>query len=118
MDNYAGKPPTAACASYLCSAKRKAAGYQAFAEAMPTYGAKNGGSGVGIKGNKIYRKLSFGRTSTCSMDSASTATTPCDDAVAAPCGDWTMNRDFSARRRCPGSRERGSKATWKILPTR
>jgi len=120
MDNYAGKPADGGLpASYLYSAKRKAAGYQAFAEAMPTYGAKSSGSGVGIKGNKIYRKLSFGKNvDLFVMDQRQYRDNqPCDDAVAAPCGDWTMNRDFLGQTQMSWLKKElsASKANWKVM---
>jgi len=120
MDNYAGGeadgglPP-----GYGYTTARKAAGYKAFAESMPTYGAKLGGSGVAIKGNKIYRKLSYGKNvDLFVMDQRQYRDNqPCEDGVEAPCAEWTQSRDFLGRPQMEWLKKElaASTASWKVM---
>ncbi len=114
QDNYAGKeadgglPPV-----QKYSTARKKAGYRAWQESMPTFGAGKG------KGTRIYRRLQFGSTvDLIIMDQRQyRANQPCDDKVAPACTEWDQPRDFLGRTQMNWVKDQlsQSKAAWKVL---
>lgn len=92
------------------SRKRAAAAYKAFYENMPHFGTP---------GERLYRKLSFGRT----VDLIVTdqrryrADQPCGDKVAPPCPDYNDPRTFLGRQQMEWTKSQlaSSKAAWKVM---
>ncbi len=112
MDNYAGGEADGGLpANYLYSKARQAAGYKAWFESMPSYGAG--------KGNQIYRKYSFGKNvDMIVMDQRQyRANQPCEDKVAVPCAEWPNPRAFLGKTQLDWvkSNLKSSKANWKVL---
>ena len=113
MDNYAGGEADGGLpAGYGYTTQRKLAGYKAWGESMPTFGK-------GSNGNKIYRKLSFGKNvDLIVMDQRQyRANQPCDDAVSKPCADWDQPRDFLGKTQMNWVKKtlQTSKANWKVM---
>jgi alkaline phosphatase D len=113
MDNYAGGEKDGGLpAGYGYTTARKLAGYKAWGESMPTFGK-------GSNGNKIYRKLQFGKNvDMIVMDQRQyRANQPCDDAVAKPCADWDEPRAFLGKTQMNWvkSELKKSKANWKVM---
>ena len=99
QDNYAGGAPGggAPAASRATRTARRAAGYQAWFESMPTFAGKR---------DRIYRKLRFGKTLDLFMldQRRYRADQPCDDAVVAGLRRPRRSRaPSSAPSRCAGS---------------
>jgi alkaline phosphatase D len=114
QDNYAGKEPDGGLPPVQkYSRARKAAGYKAWQESMPTFGAGKG------KGTKIYRRLQFGSTvDLIIMDQRQyRANQPCGDTVAPACSEWDQPRDFLGRTQMNWVKDQlsKSKATWKVM---
>jgi alkaline phosphatase D len=116
QDNYAGGAgPTGGLAPELkYTQARKAAGYRAFFESMPTYGAK------GPRSNRIYRALRFGRTvDLVLLDQRQyRADQPCGDAQIGPvCDDINDPRAFLGRKQMGFVKKRlaDSDAAWKVI---
>ncbi|HEY5143834.1 MAG TPA: alkaline phosphatase D family protein [Solirubrobacteraceae bacterium] len=114
QDNYAGKEADGGLpAVQKYSTARKQAGYKAWQESMPTFGAGKG------KGTRIYRRLQFGSTvDLIIMDQRQyRQNQPCDDAVAPACADWDQPRDFLGRTQMNWVKDQlsQSKAAWKVL---
>ena len=115
QDNYAGGAGAdgGLPAVQKYSVARRKAGYQAWAENMPTFGAGKG------KGSKIYRRLQFGSTvDLIIMDQRQyRANQPCDDAIAPACADWDQPRDFLGKTQMAWLKDQlsKSKASWKVM---
>lgn len=112
MDNYAGGAADGGLpADYGYTEARKKAGYKAFFESMPTFGAR--------KGTRLYRKLSYGRNvDLIVMDQRQYRDNqPCDDKVAPACADWNAPRNFLGRTQMDWVKTQlsQSKATWKVM---
>jgi alkaline phosphatase D len=114
QDNYVGGAgPTGGLAPELrYTQERKAAGYRAYFESMPTFPI--GG------GDRIYTALRFGRTvDLLLLDQRQyRADQPCgDQQVGPPCADLEQPRNFLGARQLGFVKKRlsGSPAAWKVL---
>jgi alkaline phosphatase D len=112
QDNYAGGAPDGGLPpEHHYAKKRQAAAYKAFFEAMPYSPPKP---------DRIYRRLSFGRTvDLIVMDQRQyRANQPCDDATGVPaCADYDQPRDFLGRTQMNWVKSQlsASKAAWKVM---
>jgi alkaline phosphatase D len=109
-DNYVGADPT----SEDWDPKRKAAGYKAYFEHMPTYAVPNG------KGSRIYRNLKFGRNLELFMldQRQYRDNQPCDDKVGPACaGVNDPALDFLGDKQMGWIKDKlsASKARWKVI---
>ncbi len=114
QDNYAGVPADGGLpAVQKYSRARRNAGYKAWAESMPTFGAGKG------KGTKIYRRLQFGATvDLIIMDQRQYRDNqPCDDKIAPACADWDQPRNFLGATQMKWVKDElsKSKAAWKVM---
>ena len=114
QDNYAGVPPDGGLAPELAySQARKAAGYRAYWESMPTFRVRRGS-------DRIYKALRFGRTvDLILLDQRQYRDDqPCGDAQVGPvCEELDDPRAFLGRRQMNFVKKRlsGSDAAWKVL---
>jgi alkaline phosphatase D len=111
QNNYAGGEPDGGLPpAERYSNKRKRNAYKAFFEAMPYFAPK---------GDRIYRRLSFGKTvDLIVMDQRQyRANQPCNDAVAPACADWDQPRNFLGRPQMDWVKTqlRSSPAAWKVM---
>jgi alkaline phosphatase D len=109
-NNYVGADPT----SEDWDPKRKAAGYKAYFEHMPTYAVPNG------KGSRIYRNLKFGRNVELFMldQRQYRDNQPCDDMVGPACaGVNDPALDFLGDKQMGWIKDKlsASKARWKVI---
>jgi alkaline phosphatase D len=110
QDNYAGKPADGGLAAgkHFSQARKKVA-RQAFFESMPAFPG----------GAKLYRNLQFGaNVDLIITDQRSYRDNqPCDDAVVAPCADYSQPRDFLGRPQMNWVKDAlaSSKAKWKVM---
>ncbi len=118
QDNYAGGAgPTGGLDPALAySNARKAAGYRAYFESMPTFGAKLGHR----KGDRIYRALRFGRNVDLILldERQYRADQPCDDALLGPaCAELDDPRTILGRQQLSFVKKRlaSTPAAWKVL---
>jgi len=115
QDNYAGGSRGGGLAKALgYTERRRAAGYRAYFESMPTYGFAPG------RGRRIYGASRFGRNvDLVLLDQRQfRADQPCDDKlVAEPCDELDVARDFLGRKQMGfvKRRLRSSPAAWKVL---
>jgi len=111
QNNYAGSEPDGGLeASLRYSQRRRHAAYRAFFEHMPF---------VPGAGNRIYRRLRFGRTvDLLMMDQRQYRDDqPCGDAVVPACAEYLAPRDFLGRRQMEWVKRRiaASPAAWKVM---
>jgi alkaline phosphatase D len=111
QNNYAGGEPDGGLPpAERYSNKRRRNAYKAFFEAMPYFAPK---------GDRIYRRLSFGKTvDLIVMDQRQyRANQPCGDAVAPACADWDQPRNFLGRSQMDWVKTqlRSSPAAWKVM---
>jgi len=94
------------------SVARRKAGYQAWFENMPTYGARKGTT-------TMYRRLQYGKTlDIIMMDQRQyRANQPCDDAIVAACPTWDKTRPFLGKEQMAWVKKQlsASKANWKVM---
>lgn len=113
MDNYTGGEADGGLPKgYGYTTARKLAGYKAWGESMPTFGK-------GPAGNKIYRKLSFGKNvDLVIMDQRQyRANQPCDDKVVPACSTWDEPRAFLGKTQLGWVKDQlqASQANWKVM---
>jgi alkaline phosphatase D len=115
QDNYAGGagPTGGLDPSLHYSNARKAAGYRAFFDSMPTYGRPKSAP-------KLYRTFSFGRNVELFVidERQYRADQPCGDAqVGDPCPELNGPRQFlgSTQMSFLKSKLKSSKAAWKVI---
>jgi alkaline phosphatase D len=111
QNNYAGGDPDGGLpADELYSEARRAAGYKAWAESMPTYFGRR---------DRIYRRLKFGRTMDLIMldQRRYRDDQPCDDAVVPGCAELPQARDLLGRAQMDWAKRQlsSSKAAWKVV---
>ena len=111
QNNYAGGAPGGGLApEELWSSRRRAAGYKAWYEAMPTFAGRN---------DRIYRTLKFGKTlDLLLLDQRQYRDDqPCGDETVPACADLAQPRDFLGRTQMDWLKRelRGSKAAWKVI---
>jgi alkaline phosphatase D len=94
------------------SVARRKAGYQAWFENMPTYGARKGTT-------TMYRRLQYGKTlDVIMMDQRQyRANQACDDAVVVACPTWDKTRAFLGKEQMAWVKKQlsASKANWKVM---
>jgi alkaline phosphatase D len=111
QNNYAGGDPDGGLpADELYGATRRAAGYKAWFESMPTYARKD---------DRIFRRLKFGKTMDLIMldQRQYRDDQPCDDAVVPGCAELPNPRDLLGRRQMKWAKQQlsSSKAAWKVV---
>jgi alkaline phosphatase D len=111
QDNYAGAAPGGGLPpEQAWSDARRAAGYKAWFESMPTYAGRR---------DRIYRKLRFGRTLDLFMlDQRSYRDDqPCGDAIVPPCPELGQPRDLLGRTQMRWLKRelQQSRAAWKVI---
>ena len=115
QDNYAGNagPGGGLAPELRYTEARRAAGYQAYFESMPTFRVKRGS-------DRIYKALRFGRTvDLILLDQRQYRNDqPCGDPqLGPPCADLEAPRGFlgSAQRGFVKRRLKSSRAAWKVM---
>ena len=111
QDNYAGHAPGGGLPpEQHYSDARRAAGYRAWFESMPTYAGKH---------DRIYRSLRFGKTMDLFLldQRRYRDDQPCGDAVAPGCAELNQPRDFLGREQMSWVKRKlsASKAAWKVI---
>ena len=111
QDNYAGDDPTGGLPPEQgFSQARRAAGYKAWFESMPTYATRR---------DRIYRKLRFGRTMDLILldQRQYRDDQPCGDAVVPGCAELGQPRDLLGRAQMDWAKQQlsSSKAAWKVV---
>ena len=94
------------------SVTRRKAGYKAWFENMPTYGARKGTT-------TMYRRIRYGKTvDLIMMDQRQyRADQPCNDDVIAACPTWDKTRPFLGKTQMAWVKSQlaSSKAAWKVM---
>jgi alkaline phosphatase D len=111
QDNYAGAAPGGGLPpEQAWSDARRAAGYRAWYESMPTYAGKR---------DRIYRSLRFGKTLDLFLldQRQYRDDQPCGDAIAPPCPELNQARNLLGRTQMNWIKKelQASKATWKVI---
>jgi alkaline phosphatase D len=111
QDNYAGAAPGGGLPPEQgWSETRRAAGYKAWFESMPTYAGKR---------DRIYRSLRFGKTLDLFLldQRRYRADQPCGDAIAPACPELPQPRDLLGRTQMNWIKKelQASKAAWKVI---
>lgn len=115
QNNYAGRPRDGGLEESLgYTRKRRAAGYRAYFESMPTYGFAPG------RGKRIYGATRFGRNvDLVLLDQRQfRADQPCnDEQVGDPCDELNRPRNFLGRKQMGFLKKRlqRSPAAWKVI---
>jgi alkaline phosphatase D len=111
QDNYAGAAPGGGLPPEQgFSDARRAAGYRAFFESMPTFAGRH---------DRIYRALRFGKTLDLFMldQRQYRADQPCGDEIAPACAELDQPRDFLGRTQMRWIKQelQRSRAAWKVI---
>jgi alkaline phosphatase D len=111
QDNYAGAAPGGGLPpEQAWSDARRAAGYRAWYESMPTYAGKR---------DRIYRSLRFGKTLDLFLldQRQYRDDQPCGDAIAPPCPELNQARNLLGRTQMNWIKKelQASKAAWKVI---
>jgi alkaline phosphatase D len=111
QDNYAGAAPGSGLPpEQAWSDARRAAGYRAWYESMPTYAGKR---------DRIYRSLRFGKTLDLFLldQRQYRDDQPCGDAIAPPCPELNQARNLLGRTQMNWIKKelQASKAAWKVI---